>query len=139
MSDEECLEIHQFLCIIAQPVLVCPIDAEDSIAGILAVRDIGIAITARKDGHLIGTIGLIQAEWWYNSKIKFFTDRWNFVIPTFFHQGVGTKMLAAAAVIASQANMDIVINGHLRHSAKGIGRGVHFTRTRLIHPGDKVN
>jgi GNAT superfamily N-acetyltransferase len=137
-GDDECLEIHRFLCLVAQPVLMAPINAEDSIAGILKVvsdPDCGFALVARADGELVGTLGLTDARWWYNTQVGFFTDRWFFVLPAFQHLGVGTRLLAEAAVIGSQAGRDIVINGHLKRRAKSIGRGIVFTAPSVLGRG----
>lgn len=135
MSDDDCVEVHGFLCVISQPVLFAPIDAQDSINEVLRLRDEGVILVARMGGHIIGSLGLIRTGWWYNQKSFFLTDRWFFVFPQFHHVGVAARLLAEAAVIGAHAEIPVVINGHMR---KGRGPGnVYFTRPRVISPPAK--
>jgi GNAT superfamily N-acetyltransferase len=129
-TDEEAVELHQFLCIVAQPVLMAPIDAQDSITEVVRVMKIGAAINARLDGHLIGVLGIIAVPWWYNRQFSFMADRFFFVLPQFEHLGVGARLLAEAKIIADQAGMDLVITGHLRRRSNG----VVFTRPNVHRP-----
>lgn len=132
--DAECIELHRFLCVISQPVLLAPIDAADSMAEIIRVRDEGISLIARCDGEIIGALGLILVPWWYNSKVQFFTDRWFFVYPQFAHRGVGPALLAEAAAVAFASGHKLVIQGKLKERAKHIGDGIVFTQPKIIPP-----
>jgi hypothetical protein len=119
-TEDEAVEIHGFLCVISQPVLMAPIDAQDSMTEILRVLKEGVAITARLNGHLIGSLGIISVPWWYNKQVEFMTDRWLFVLPQFHHIGVGARLQMEAQTIATEAGMDLVITGHLRRRNNGV-------------------
>ncbi len=131
-DDLDCIELHRFLCIVAQGVLFAPIDPNASMAEVMRVRDQGAALLVRKDGHLIGTLGLVKAQWWYNPAHGFLTDRWFFLLPQFQHSAAAVQLLAEAAAIASQSGLDLVINGHMRRRAKALGRGVIFTHPKVV-------
>jgi hypothetical protein len=132
-TDEDAIELHRFLCIIAQPVLMVPIDAQDSMAEILRVMKEGAAITARINGELVGSLGIIAVPWWFNTKQSFMTDRWYFTYPTLYHLGIGARLEAEAKLIADQAGMYLIINGHMRRRSNGVA----FTRPKVHRP--KVN
>ena len=74
-TDEEAVELHRFLCVISAPVLLAPIDAQDSMRGVLDVVHRGAAIVARLNGHIVGALGIVKAPWWYNRRAFFMTDR----------------------------------------------------------------
>lgn len=133
-SPGEAIELHLFLCVVAQPVLHAQIDANDSMAGVLNVLKDGFAITARINNEIVGSLGIIRASFWYNHAAHFMTDRWFFTYSAFRaggeHAGlrVGQIMLAEAHAIAAQAGLPMIINGH----QKPRGTGVTFTRPRVL-------
>jgi hypothetical protein len=127
-SDEEAIEIHRFLCVIAQPVLYAPIDPHDSMRGVLDVVHNGAAIVARLSGHIIGSLGLIMPRWWYNTKAGFITDRWFFCYPAFHHLGVGASLLAEADALGKRAGREVIINGHMKRRSSGVS----FTRPTVL-------
>lgn len=129
-TDEEAIEIHGFVCVVAQPVLMVPIDAQDSMEGILQAVHEGAAIVARLNGHMIGTLCLVAVPWWYNHQFQFMADRAFFVLPQFHHLGVGARLTAEGKIIADQAGMDLIITGHLSRRSNGIT----FTRPNVHRP-----
>lgn len=131
-GDEDCIELHRFLCIVAQGVLFAPIDPAASMAEVIRVRDQGAALMVKADGHLIGTLGLVKSQWWYNPEKGFLTDRWYFLLPQFHHSAAAAQLLGEASAIATQAGLDLVINGHMRRKAKALGRGVIFTHPIVV-------
>lgn len=137
-NDEDHIAIHQFLCIVAQPALHCEIDAHKSMAEVVRVANDDVALMAEKNGHLVGTLGLIRPVWWYGLS-HFLTDRWFFVIPTMTNQGIGAALLAEAAAIGFQSNLMLIINGKMHHRAKTLGNGVWFTQPLVIAPGQQID
>jgi hypothetical protein len=113
-TDKECLEVHQFLCIVARPHLVVPLDAVDSIKGILDTRNCGAIINARLDGHMVGTLGIIPMTFWYNTKEEFIGNRFFFALPNLKHMAIGAKLLAEAAAIGFKAGQRVMISSHAK-------------------------
>lgn len=113
-TDQECIDVHLFLVLVGGPSLLAPIDAQDSMGGILEVRDKGFIINARKDGHLIGTLGLISVPWWFNTDEEFFTNRWFSVLPQFKFDGVGVRLEAEAAAIGLEIGQPVCILSHAK-------------------------
>lgn len=135
-DEEQAVELHRFLCVFATHhpgVLKAPIDAEDSVRGVLEVLHDGFAATARIDGHIVGSIGIITVPWWYNRSVRFMTDRWFFVYPKLHHRGIGSRLQAEAQAIATQAGMKLILQGH----AKERGNGIDYTMPALFEPGVK--
>lgn len=138
-TDEDCVEIHKFLCVISQPVLLAPIDAQDSINEVLRVRDGGAAIMAEANGHLVGSLGIIAVSWWYNTKAEFLTNRWLFVYPQFHHTGVGAKLLAEASAIAVNANLELVIVSQARRRTTAAKTRINLVSEHIILPDKTLN
>ncbi len=118
-TDASAIELHRFLCVIAGPVLHAPIDPTDSMNGVLEVLKEGFAVTARADGHLVGSLGIIRPAWWYNRAARFMTDRWFFCYLQFRHH-VGGRMLIEAHAIAADAGCPLIINGHQKRKSNGL-------------------
>jgi hypothetical protein len=135
-TDDDVISIHQFLCLVATPVLHCKVDHAKTIAEIARVTQHEVALMAVMDNNLVGTLGLVRPEWWYGSgpRSRFFTDRWFFIVPTMKGMGVGGLLLGEAAAIAATNEEMILINGHMRKRAH-----VHFTRPLVVMPGDPVD
>lgn len=141
-DDEDLIEIHRFLCIVAQPVLFCQINAQRSVQeiGRIIHGGGGFALMAELNGHLVGTMGVVRVPWWYgagderNPDDFFLTDRWLFALPQFQHAGVGTRLVAEAAAAAHAIGNEIIINGHMRRR----GNGLVFTRPH-VPTGTKEN
>lgn len=131
-TEQDCVDVHLFLCLVAKPHLLAPIDAQDSIAEVLRVRAEGAILLAKKNGHLIGSLGLIKHTWWFNTKAEFLTNRWLFVLPQFKHAGVGVRLEAEAAVIGQQAGIQVVIISHAKRRKAAMQTEPHFMREKLL-------
>jgi hypothetical protein len=113
-TDQECVDIHLFLCLVAQHHLMTSIDANDSINGILDARDNGHIIIAKHDGHLVGTLGLVRMNWWYNTKQEFITNRFFFVAPPLKHLGLGARLEQEAVAYGKALNLPVLIVSHTK-------------------------
>lgn len=133
-TNDECLEVHHFLCIVAQPHLIAPIDAKDSIGGILEVANKGIIINARKEGHLIGTLGLLPMAYWFNNNAEFLGNRWFFVLPQFHFAGVGVRLEAEGAAFAHSIGLPMCISSHAKRRKSANKTEPYLIRERTIEP-----
>lgn len=71
------------------------------------------------DGFLVGTLGIMKVNWWYNPKASFLTDRWHFVLPQHQHGPVNEALQAEALALAADAGLPYVDNGKLRRRKDG--------------------
>lgn len=113
-TDQDVVAIHQFLLIVGKPRMRVPVDGYASLEEIIRVVRDEVGIMAIKDGHLIGSLGLIQVPWWYNPAYSFFTERWDFVLPQFHNTGVGEMLYAEADSIALAAECEFINQGKIR-------------------------
>lgn len=135
-TEPECEQIHLFLCMVARPHLMVPIDALDAMAGIMEVADRGAIIVAKKDGHLIGTLGLLSERWYFNRAREFLTNRWFFVLPQFKHSGIGVMLEAEGAVFAQQIGFPLIIVSHTKKRSRAAASEPYFARQRLVELPD---
>lgn len=133
-TDDDVVELHRFLCVLSQPVLLAPIDAQDSVAEVMRVRDEGAALMAEIDGHLVGALGIIAVPWWYNTKVKFLTNRFWFVFPQFHHTGVSSRLLAEASAIAQSSGLELVIVSQAKRRATAAGTKLNFISEHVVIP-----
>src|SRR5258708_23035504 len=106
-TDEECVELHKFLCVISQPQLFAPIDAQDSMEEVLRVRDQGPSLVVKIDNEIVVALGIVPVGWWYNKKEQFLADRWFFLYPQFHHNAISATLLPDAAPIAPTAGLPL--------------------------------
>ena len=132
-TDQECLDVHLFLCVVSQPHLMAPIDPEDSIKGVLDVRDNGFILTVKKDGNLVGSLGLTEMSWWFNTKMNFLTNRWFFIAPQLRHSGIGVLLENEAMVIGEELDLPVLIVSHTKR--RNLSRP-HFAREKLLVRGE---
>jgi hypothetical protein len=102
-SDDDIIAVHGFLCIVAGPSLPGVIDPKDSAMEVYRCAKHEAVIMAGKDGQLLGTIGIMQAPYWWNTKLRFLTNRWAFVVPG---SGAWRPLLKEAKAIARSSNME---------------------------------
>jgi GNAT superfamily N-acetyltransferase len=134
-GDEDVIALHRWLCVVAAPVLMAPIDAQDSIAGVADVVNGNVAaILAEIRGEIVGAIGLVAPAWWYNHRVKFMTDRFFFVFPQLANQGIGAALLAEAHALATRCDLELVINGKMVRRNRAAGRGLVFRSPVVLHP-----
>ena len=129
-TDEDAIAIHRFLCVVAEPVLFTPIDAQKSMTEVYQVvknSDYGFALMAITGGIMVGTMGVICPEWWYGDG-RFFTDRWFFVTDQFKNKGISQALVREAETVARETGIDLIINGKMRR--KGAGSKVINTLPR---------
>ncbi len=149
-GDEDIIKIFHFLCVVARPVLLGPVDAQKAVSEVGRVvmdpfREEGpepdsFAIVAEINGELVGTIGVVTMEDWYGHR-KFMTNRWFFVFPQIANSGIGAALLADAGAMCAQIGMDLVIhrNTHGRRN-RSSGRGIIFTSPpQVMRAGDAKN
>lgn len=116
-TDGDVIAIHRFLCFVATPALMAPVDPDESITEINSIvkdTNYGFALMAMQGDVMIGTMGVIAVPWWYNTRVKFFTDRWFFTVEGVRNRGVGAALIAEADAIAKQADIDLIVNGKFR-------------------------
>lgn len=113
-TDQDVCAIHQFLLVVAKPAMRVPVDPIQSLMEIIRVTKDYVAIMAEQNGHLVGTMGVISAPWWYNPCEMFMADRWDFVLPQLQHTEVHRMMLAEANTIAEQAGLEFIHQGKIR-------------------------
>ena len=130
-TDQDCIDVHLFLCVVGGPSPLAPIDANDSISEIMRVRDEGVFLIARKEGHIIGSLGLILVPWWYNTKEKFFVNRWFSVFPQFHHAGVGVRLEAEAAAVGQASGYPVVIMSHAKRRKHAAPSEPFFVRDHV--------
>jgi GNAT superfamily N-acetyltransferase len=127
--------LHLFLCLVASPVLLAPIDALESMNGVVNVVESGRAVVATINGEIVGSIGVSLEKWWYAKDAYFLGDRWFFIYPVLRQRGVGALLLAEAHAMAVKDRIDLVLTGKLRRRANGI----LFTNPLVLAPDKDVD
>lgn len=113
-TDDDVIAIHQFLLVVAAPAMRCPPDPIASLQEIIRVTREDVAIMAIQDGHLVGTLGLVEVPWWYNPDHTFMADRWNFALPQLRNGDVGRLLEGEAQMIADEAGLEFINQGKIR-------------------------
>lgn len=137
---EEVARIHKFVSVVSTlgGVLFGEIDpkkSSDEIHRIVFDQNYGFALVAEINNEIVGSIGLVAPEWWYNHD-RFFTDRWFFVYPVLHHRGIAAALEAQVRATIPE-DVPLLINGKLKRRNKSVGGGVHFQTHRLIAPGSE--
>ena len=100
--------------------LLAPIDAGKSLREIRRVvgePGYGYALLAFAGEVLVGTIGVIDVDWWYSAE-SFFAERWFFADPA--HRAAGAALLAEADAIARSVDAPLVIDVRRRRKASTV-------------------
>jgi hypothetical protein len=118
-TDDEVIAIHRFLLVVAVPAMRCPVDPVKSLHEIIRVAQYEAAIMAIQNGMLVGTMGLMKANWWYGDG-SFLTDRWHFCLPQFWHGAVNDALINEAKQIAGAANLEFIHQGKIRPARNGM-------------------
>lgn len=105
-TDADVVAIHGFLCVVAGPTLPGAIDPKDSATEVWRVVNHDVALMALREDTLVGTIGLVNPEFWWNQKIKFLANRWFFTLPG---AGAGKPLLKEARAIATSSGLELHI------------------------------
>jgi GNAT superfamily N-acetyltransferase len=128
-SDADIVMVHRFLCVVAAPVLMAPINPVKSISEIWRLVNepgYGFVLMAIEDEILVGTLGVLSTDWWYGD-IRFLTDRFFFVVDHLKNKGIGKALEDEAAAVAKDLNANLIINGKMRR--KGASSFVTLPRT----------
>lgn len=104
-NDGDVVAIHQFLCVVAPPVLPGPIDGPKSAVEVWRVVNHEVALMAIRDGLLVGTLGLIRPDFWWGN-VCFLANRWFFTLPG---SRCGKALLKEAKAIAVDAGLELHI------------------------------
>jgi len=110
-TDDDVINIHRFLCVVAGPELPGPIDPVASIHEVWRIVNHECALYAVKDNLILGTIGLTQPNFWWNPKLKFLANRWFFCLP---HSRAGKPLLREAKKIAASSDCELHIISETR-------------------------
>lgn len=112
------IAMHRFLLVIAQPAMRCPVNSEKSLYEVIRVTKENVALMAMRGDMLIGTLGIMQATWWYGDG-EFLTDRWHFVLPEERHGEADQLLIAEACSIAQAAGLEFIDQGKIRPQKDG--------------------
>lgn len=115
-TDVEVVAIHRFLCVVAMPMMRCPLDPVGSLHEIFRVAAKEAAMMAIIGDKLVGTMGVMKAEWWYGyaGQSDFLTDRWGFILPSLNHSPVFDMLIEEAHALASAAGLEFIYQGRIR-------------------------
>jgi hypothetical protein len=114
VTDDDVIAIHRFLLMVARPAMRCQPDIEQSLLEIIRVTKYEAALMAVLGNNMVGTLGVIKANWWYNPSVDFMTDRWHFVLPQFHNGPVDKALLGEALAIADIAGLEFIDQGKMR-------------------------
>lgn len=120
-TEDDAIMIHKFLLEYAKPAMLCPVNHGKSAREVWRVCTQNVGIMVFIGGELVGTLGLMEATWWYGDD-NFLTDRWHFVKPEHFHGPAGIALLDEAKKIASAAGRLFIHQGKIRGEKHGITR-----------------
>ena len=105
-SDADVVAIHAFLCVVAGPLLPGPIDPKDSATEVWRVVNQECAIVAMRGPLLVGSLGIIRPNYWWNERISFLANRWFHALPG---QGIGRLLLREGDRFAKQVDLELHI------------------------------
>ena len=120
-SDDDVIAIHKFLCVVAGPGLPGPIDPKKSIEEVWRVVNYDVALIAMQGERMIGTIGLVNPDFWWG-KLKFLANRWFFTLPD---TKAGKPLLREAKSIARASELELHIYD------EKLGRIVIFNKSKM--------
>lgn len=112
-TDDHAIAIHRFLLVVAQEAMVGAVDAQKSAAEVWRVVNDECALMLVHDNRLVGTMGVIAADWWYSAD-RFMTDRWHFVLPAYKNTPHAALLMQEALAIAKAAGLPFIHQGKLR-------------------------
>ncbi len=129
-SDADIVAIHRFLCVVAGPTLPGPIDHRDSATEVWRVVNEDVALMAMNDdGLMVGTMGITQAPFWWNRRVRFLANRWFFTIPG---SRAAKPLLKEAGNIAKASELELHIFDERR------GRLTIFNRSKMRQEASDV-
>lgn len=111
-TDQDVIDIHRFLCVVAGPTLPGLIDGPASATEVWRVTTVEASIMAIRGDMLVGTIGLIKCPYWWSPAFHFMANRFFFTLPG---SGAGRPLLSEAIAIAEANEIEL----HIYDEAKG--------------------
>lgn len=122
VTDQDVAAIHHMLVYsMAQGAARAPVDPDESMRFIyetVTSKDGAAALMVFADGRLIGSMGIMQTQYWY-SRDSFLRETWLYVLPEFENAGGMKALLQEAMAISDVSGMALVI----APTAKGRRRG----------------
>ena len=112
-AKDHAIAIHRFLMVVAQDAMVGEVDPVKSLAEVMRVVEKEAALVLIHDGRMVGTMGIIAADWWYSAD-RFMTDRWHFVLPEYKNTPHAALLLQEALAIAKAAGLPFIHQGKMR-------------------------
>lgn len=103
-TDADVVAVHGFLCAVYGPLLQGPIDPRDSATEVWRVVNHDVALMAMRGDMLIGTLGIIKPEYWWNKKLGFLTNRWFATLPK---TNAARPLLKEARGIAKASDLEL--------------------------------
>jgi len=79
-SDDDVINTHRFLCVVAGPTLPGAIDPQKSAVEVWRVVNHDVALMAIRDDKLVGTLGLMCVTPWWGAT-QYLCNRWFFCLP----------------------------------------------------------
>lgn len=126
-SDQDVIDIHRFLCVVAGPTLPGPIDGPASATEVWRVTTAEAGIMAIRGDMLVGVIGVTKQGFWWNPKISFLANRFFFTLPG---SGAARPLLKEATAIAVANEIEL----HIYDERKGRLKIFNRSRLRDRHP-----
>jgi hypothetical protein len=120
-TDDDVIAIHRFLCVVMGPQLPGVIEHRDSANEIWRVVNHDIAWMAIRGGMLVGTLGVVNPRFWWNSKIGFLANRWLGVLPA---SQCLRPLLREGIAVAKQSDLELHIYDERR------GRLIIFNKSK---------
>jgi hypothetical protein len=105
-TDADVVAIHGFLCVVAGPTLPGVIDPKDSATEVWRIVNHDVALMAIKEDRVVGTIGLVNPRFWWNSKLSFLANCWLFTLPD---SGSLLPLMREAVGIAKASGLELHI------------------------------
>lgn len=113
--------IHQFLLVVAQPAMRCPVNIVKSLEEVIRVVRDEVALMLIHNDVMVGTMGIINPTWWYGDG-GFLTDRWHFVLPAFDNTPGSALLMDEAVKLAEAAGLEFIHQGRIRQGKKSVLR-----------------
>jgi hypothetical protein len=105
--------------VVAEPHFRCPVDPIKSLEEMIRLAKDEVIIMAIVDGHLVGTMGLMRATWWYGAG-KFLTDRWHFALPDPRFAAASKAIMDEAKNFAALSGLEFIHQGKIRPARDGV-------------------
>ena len=108
---EKIKDVFKFILPMAREVAQTYVDVERAFTNAALVMEQGHTFVARNgDGEIVGSLGLIEANYWYGSEdSQFLLDRWFYVRPADRFGDIGVKLMRHAKAEANRMGINAFI------------------------------